>query len=95
MAEDKPKPKLDARGRASVFHFQDGWIKRQPVDCGDIVRMGQGVAKPSREQYAAWWATLSPTDRDKAVLWAEDADSAPLWLAAVVEPPATPVAADA
>lgn len=90
MAEDKPKPKLDARGRASVFHFQDGWIKRQPIDCRQIVESRQGAAQPSREQFAAWWAKLAPVEREKAIVWESDAGDPPLWLAAAVEPPAPP-----
>ena len=86
MTEEKPRPKLDARGRASVFHFEDGWIKRQPVDCREIVQAGQGAAEPSRAAYSAWWNRLSPSERASAVLWAEDAGPAPMWLRDVVMP---------
>lgn len=87
MPEDKPKPKLDARGRASVFHFIDGWIKRQPIDCRDIVQHGQGAAVPSMPQFVRWWDGLTEAQKAQAVTWPEDAGPEPRWLPSVIAPP--------
>lgn len=95
MSEDlKARPKLDARGRASVFHFVDGWIQRQPVDCREIVTAQQGAAIPSQEEFAAWWNGLDPAAKASAKLWPEEAGPQPLWLRDVVMPPAAPAQVD-
>lgn len=72
-------PKLDARGRASVFHFDDGWIRRAPIDCREICEARQGAPVPTRTQFVAWAKRLEARDKGKATNWPQDSGPPPYW----------------
>lgn len=81
MSEEQKseRPKLDARGRASVFHLEDGWLRRAPIDAREIVARRQGVAVPSRVEFVAWATALPAGRKGEAARWPADAGERPHW----------------
>jgi hypothetical protein len=79
--------RLRPDGLCAVFHFKDGWLLRQPIDCRDIVRAGQGTLTPDEAQFRAYLAQPGAVG-----VWPTDIGHPPTWLHYALAGIPTPVA---
>lgn len=87
---DRIKAATAQDGKAFLFHFADGWIRRHSVDAREIVMLGHGTTEPTPEQFeklrAALPATMSQDHRARALRWpTADGSVPPPWYAEAVK----------
>lgn len=85
--------KIEKDGRVAVFHFEDGWIRRAPVDARQIVGAGQGAQEPDLEQFCAFVGRFPLAEREARMVWPASWQM-PGWMSdartLLLSPPAPP-----
>lgn len=79
-------------GYLDVFHLEDGFLERFPVDARELVGLRQATFTPTEEEFRATAVKVRARGGKPSALAWPPGEIPPPWYAAALEPAAAPPA---